>query len=146
MGIQEMVDKFCEGEMYKRVATGQNMSLGQLIDALREIEGKSPDGKSKDIRLKDGRSVTDVGSYRGYYSDLAIEPSGEGEASITVLDLLVILNRAKGTTFTGYKGGEYRMQSHTPVWVSEYGCASGLAVKRVEVRDGEVVILTEQID
>jgi hypothetical protein len=146
MGFQEMIDKLCEGEMYKRVATGQNMSLGQLINALREVEGNTPDGKTKEVRLENGLSFTDVGSYRGYYSDLAIEPAGEGEAPITVLDLLVILNRAVRATFTGYKGGEYRMELHTPVWVSEYGSASGLAVKGVEVREGKAIILTEQVD
>jgi hypothetical protein len=35
------------------------------------------------------------------------------------------------------------MELHTPVWVSEYGSASGLAVKGVEVRDGKAVNGTE---
>ena len=61
MSIQEMIDRLCEGEMYKRVATGQNMSLGQLIDALREVEGNTPDGKTKEVRLENGLSFTDVG-------------------------------------------------------------------------------------
>jgi hypothetical protein len=145
MGIQEIFDKICEGEMYKRVATGQNMSLGELID---ELDGV--DHKCLAVRLEDGRGISGIESYRGYYSDLALVPSetpiGARQPEYTVENLLDGLKNAVGEKFTGYKGGEFVMQNHTPVWVSEYGEASGLAVKGVEVRDDKVVILTEQVD
>jgi hypothetical protein len=55
MSIQEMIDRLCEGEMYKRVATGQNMSLGQLINALREVEGNMT--KTKEVRLENDSAL-----------------------------------------------------------------------------------------
>ena len=61
-------------------------------------------------------------------------------------NLLDGLKNAVGEKFTGYKGGEFRMERHTPVWVSEYGCADGFAVKGIKVRDDKIVILTEQVD
>jgi hypothetical protein len=105
--------------------------------------------KHSDFKLgKDFRC--DGHPYRGFYSDLAIVPSetpiSRRMPEYTVKVLLDRLRMAIGKEFTGYKGGEFVMQSHTPVWVSEYGCADGLAVKGVEERDGKVVILTEQVD
>ena len=145
MGIQEIMDKFCEGEMYKRVATGQNMSIKGLIDALDGVKDKTAK-----VYIHDGRGVCTIESYRGFYSDLSIVPSetpiGSRQKEYTVKDLLDRLKSSIGEEFTGYKGGEFVMQNHTPVWVSEYGCADGLAVKGVEVKDGKVVILTEYVD
>lgn len=48
--------------------------------------------------------------------------------------------------FEGYKGGFYTMTADTPVWVANYGEATGVAV--VDVLDlGHAVILqTELVD
>lgn len=56
-------------------------------------------------------------SYRGYYYELAFEL----RRNITVADVLADARSALGTTFEGYKGGEYTMGEHTTCWIASYG-------------------------
>lgn len=83
------------------------MTLGKLIDALASIP---PD---KEI---DG--FGDQHSYRGYYSDLAFELTGEKMPASKGLELAWA---CMGETFEGYKGGEYVMHRDTPIWIANYG-------------------------
>lgn len=138
MDIQKLINMISEGEMYKRVATGQNMSLGELIAALNG----APDDYN--LRLDSGDTPVDVDSYRGYYSDLAIK--SEVKAEQTVGGFRKILEEAVGKTFEGYKGGEFVMAKHTPMWVSPWDSASGRAVTGVEPRDTTLIIMTEIVD
>lgn len=59
-------------------------------------------------------------SYRGYYSDLALEPTPG--APIKVWQLINQLSDVIDTELTGYKGGEFLMSADTPLWVAHYGC------------------------
>lgn len=59
-------------------------------------------------------------SYRGYYEDLAFEPA----TNVTIGSMLDNAKYALGRTFTGYKGGEYRMTEWTDCWIAEYGESS----------------------
>lgn len=56
-------------------------------------------------------------SYRGYYDELAFQP----KANTTVGEMLQCARSALGKTFTGYKGGEYRMKDYTGVHLAYYG-------------------------
>ncbi|HEY5834929.1 hypothetical protein [Streptomyces sp.] len=56
-------------------------------------------------------------SYRGYYHDLAFEPATD----ITVADMLAAARNARGETYEGYKGGDYKMGDYTDCWLAEYG-------------------------
>lgn len=58
-------------------------------------------------------------SYRGYYDRLALEP---GSGIYTAGLLLDDARRAVGASFTGYKGGRFRMDESTPVYIALYGC------------------------
>lgn len=60
-------------------------------------------------------------SYRGDYWDLAFEPT----PNITVAEMLTAARSALGTTYQGYKGGDFTMREHTWCWLSEQGDASG---------------------
>ena len=82
-------------------------------------------------------------SYRGYYEMLAISRS---DIPATVGQFLKASLDAVGETFTGYKGGEYTMTRHTPVWVSDYGSASGDAIIDIKQDYGRVLIVIERID
>lgn len=57
-------------------------------------------------------------SYRGYYDELAFEPASD----ISVGDMLSSARRAKGETYEGWKGGEYKMTGWTECWLAEEGC------------------------
>jgi hypothetical protein len=81
--------------------------LDDLINRLRELPQDMP------ILLGEANS------YRGYYSDLAFSPLAQ---PCTVKEALQEAEQANGTTFHGYKGGDYTMTRNTPVWYSHYGC------------------------
>jgi hypothetical protein len=56
-------------------------------------------------------------SYRGYYTDLAFEPT----ANVTVGQMLANARTALGATYQGYKGGDYTMDQWTECWLAEHG-------------------------
>lgn len=56
-------------------------------------------------------------SYRGYYRDLAFEPI----YNISVEEMLKCAKEALGSTYSGYKGGDYTMSEYTEVWLANYG-------------------------
>jgi hypothetical protein len=84
-----------------------------------------------------------VMSYRGYYEELAIYAAPDGEV-VSVASLRRILSGAVGKTFTGYKGGNYRMDRRTPLWVSEYGAADGTIIVGVREESECVRLLCEE--
>lgn len=87
------------------------MTLAELITAL---EAADPD---RVVR----HGFTNPHSYRGYYHELAFEPA----ANVTVADMLADARSALGSTYEGYKGGDFTMGEHTDCWLSMEGCASG---------------------
>lgn len=114
------------------------MRLGELIDALEACEPESQ--VTFDFG---GFEPTGIDSYRGYYSDLALS---FGDQGLLAGKLLAELRDADGGVFEGYKGGKYRMDRSTPVWVANYGRSHGVAVVAVEDQDWRVLIRTALID
>jgi len=114
--------------------------LGELIARLAPLPGhlivkvSTPDGL---LSNTDGLS-----SYRGYYSDLAIERGG---SEVTIAEMVDRLQNAVGETYEGYKGGDYTMSRSTPVWVASYGEASGWLVIDVVLEENVIVIVTTQV-
>jgi hypothetical protein len=56
-------------------------------------------------------------SYRGDYMDLAFEPV----SNVTIGSMLDAARSAVGTTYQGWKGGDYTMGEHTGCWLAEEG-------------------------
>jgi hypothetical protein len=81
-------------------------SLGDIIERLKELP--------QDIPILLGEAE----SYRGYYTDLSFNPLDEPR---TVKEALKEAEKANGSTFEGYKGGDFTMARDTPVWFSHYG-------------------------
>ena len=84
-----------------------SLNLGSLISIL---EQENPD---KVVR----NGFRNPHSYRGYYECLAFEPAKD----ITVREMLVDAKYALNRAFTGYKGGCYRMNEYTDVYIALYG-------------------------
>lgn len=73
--------------------------------------------------------------YRGYYSDLALEVcDGKKPASILLRELKQILN----------KKSEFVMSEDTPLWISDCGKVSGLAIIGKEIIDNTLIFITKQ--
>lgn len=102
------------------------MFLKDVIDALEK---------------EDPNKVLPVGfycphSYRGYYERLAFEP-------IRNIPVGVVLEQAKsavGATYQGYKGGLFKMDSWTEVYIAEYGnCGDELSHAMLSVMLGRPI-------
>ena len=107
---------------WQRQRSATQMTLGKLIAALEAIPA--------DV---DVAGLGRPHSYRGYYSDLAFEPT---EGTVKAADLLAQCKAAMGKVFEGYKGGDFVMGEITPVWVADYG-SSGLRLMAVHP-DGNI--------
>lgn len=105
----------------------QPISLGELI-ALLEARPADNDVSFDFCGLMPGS----VGSYRGYYDHLALDYHSDYSKRPTVADLLAELRGAVGKIYEGYKGGDFRMDESTPVWVSQYGESHSTAVLGVK--------------
>jgi hypothetical protein len=130
-------------EMAEHAVAGAEciLSLGGLIRALADSPGSNIVKVATRGRLF---NPGDVGSYRGYYSELYIDYTEASER--TVKSLLKNLRKAMGKTFTGYKGGEFTMGSGTSIFVDQYSMCDGIAACAVISRDGLTVILTDQVE
>ena len=121
-------------------------NLGDFIALLRA----SPPGNRLVIAGPLHLVPNDVDSYRGYYEDLAISffvpPESYGLQTLTRA-FLDTLESAIDKTFTGYKGGDYRMDADSNLWVSNYGACTHAAVLGVEIQrySGTTYILTKMI-
>ncbi len=143
MDIQKLVDVM--NETASRERGRYHLTLGTLVAAL---EGENADMPViYDMPVTFGRSgkvyPSAPDSYRGYYSDLSFPPS---DTPITVGELLREAKDAIGSTFEGYKGGDFTMDAETPLWASPYGSANGIAVMQAEIVGDQLVLRTKQLD
>jgi len=84
------------------------VSLGELITELKKLPREQ----------KLNFSLCNPHSYRGYYEELAFEPCVSDRTIGELLDDAVYAN---GTTFRGWKGGNFLMTEDTTVWISFNG-------------------------
>lgn len=87
------------------------MTLGELIKALESADPARV--------VPRGFSIPD--SYRGYYDQVAFRPA----ENVTIGSMLAYAREALGSTYTGYKGGEFLMTEYTDVWIADYGESGG---------------------
>ena len=104
--LQALIDGMSAQGQCERAQS--QMTLGSIIELLEKLP--------KDATIK---GLGELYSYRGYYSDLAFEPTNNETTAIEMLDKC---KAAMGKCFTGYKGGDYVMGELTPLWVASYGC------------------------
>lgn len=83
-----------------------------LIELIKYLESKDPE---KLVPI----GFCDPHSYRGSYCELAFEKT---EGAVSIGEMLRTAKSCIGTTFIGYKGGEYTMSEYTTVHIAEYGC------------------------
>lgn len=136
MNLGDIIKQQVEYERKVRFVTSSQLSLGELIDKLEALPNKS-----MSVVLDFGPVPTCLSSWRGSYSELAIEYR-DGDAP-DVFTFILECRRAVSKTYEGYKGGDYVMGRETPVWVSQWGEAENNAV--VGVRDaGDMIVIDTQ--
>lgn len=135
--LLDLMMKSVDADTNRMCADAGQMTLGELAATLRQFD------QSLIVEFSDGTNPGDLDSYRGYYRFISIE---HGNDPMTVGSLLSRVESSIGATFTGYKGGEYTMSRMTPVWVSDYGMASGDGVIGVAEQDGKAILHIAQIE
>lgn len=83
------------------------MRLGELIIQLKGVDPDTP------VRL----GFSSPHSYRGYYNQVAFAP----KLNTTAGEMLKCAEDALGSTYSGYKGGEYEMGEWTAAWLANHG-------------------------
>lgn len=134
--LQKLVDTI--SDLGRRDRSKYHLTLGALIEALDEQPGEKPVVFGGAVAASPGG----LDSYRGYYSDLSFEPSLD---PVNVEELRKDAKAALGKSFIGYKGGDFVMNEETPLWVSEYGECSDVAVMQVISTEDSVVLATKRL-
>jgi hypothetical protein len=143
--LQNVVDAFSDSLKAQR--KNYHLTLGGLLEILSSA---NPQAR---VIFEDETTPSQPHSYRGYYSDLAFEPITIDTLhdAVTAKDLHDLLTTtALGKSFTGYKGGEFVMDKDTPLWRSEYGDASDLAIidarRQLDNDKPYVVLITKLLE
>tara|TARA_R110000787_G_scaffold16141_5_gene49306 strand:- start:3371 stop:3742 length:372 start_codon:yes stop_codon:yes gene_type:complete len=115
------------------------LNLGQLIELVKDNYDEE-----YDVEFDFGSfSPAGVESYRGYYNELSITFNYEcNKPYMSIKDFLKMLEDSVGKSFKGYKGEDFEMGLHTPLWVSNYGMCSNTSVRGVYDTGCSLVIET----
>ncbi len=136
MASQEQFNLMMKGLKQKEFADKPIRTLGEIILLLK---AQPPDNIVKLDFC--GDNPYGVGSYRGYYEDLALEYS-LNKPEIKVANLLKEFEFAVGRTFEGYKGGDFIMDTKTLVWVAQYGDCGRMLIN-ITSKDNVTIIHTQ---
>ena len=146
MDIQKFVEDSIKAQRVDMLAKSDQLTLGEMILKLEPIVEKykdEPDDKQPTVNYDfEYLFPTDIDSWRGSYAELALNFVGyvySDKRPMKVADFLKMLKEAVGKEFIGYKGGEFIMSKHTPVWVANYGNSGNTAV--IDIVDGGYFVL-----
>ncbi len=120
--MQKFFDDMSKGLRAQRSLS--QMTIEKLIATLEKFPAE-----------KEIENIIEPHSYRGYYSDLAFERE---PGTRTVGSLLEEVKGCLNNTFTGYKGGDFFMDIHTPLWIASYGSTGEKIVGLVD--DGSILL------
>jgi len=108
-----------------RLTIGDGVVLIELINYL----------ETQDPEIKVPLGLCNPHSYRGYYDQLAFEPT----KGTTVAKMLACAKGALGETFEGYKGGDFKMKGYTEVNLADYGnCGEEISLILLKYMCGDI--------
>jgi len=119
-------------------ATSNQLTLGELISKLEPFVKKQGEDEATVRYDFEYLFPNDIDSWRGSYSELALNFATEGEA-MKASNFLKMLEDCIGRKFIGYKGGKFTMNKNTPIWVANYGNSGNTAV--IDVVDNNYCII-----
>ncbi len=117
------------------------LTLGQLKDELQKYSAEHP-VRFDSLPLS---QPTTFDSWRGSYDHLALghEAIRYTTNNVTVGALLDAIKSTNGKTYEGWKGGTYRMNYSTPVWIENRGCYTGVKIVGMRFNGTYVLIRVE---
>jgi len=122
----------------------ETLEVEELIDMLDDCfeMGKKMKSLEKPVKYDFTEEMpTKLCSWRGIYSQLTLDYGGKKE--LLLKDLLKDLKTCtNGKVYRGYKGGDFRMNSDTPVWADAYGSYNERMIIGVENTPDFIVLKT----
>jgi hypothetical protein len=115
-----------------------HLTLEKLIKILKDSQ------KDLLVKFDNGCFIGDFNSYRGYYSDLSIEPIDINNY-LRVNDFINKCEESLNQEFEGYKGGQFLMAGDTPLWMAEYGKCGDSIIDAI-ISDNSVILITKKIE
>jgi hypothetical protein len=148
--LQEFISNSMKARRAGVLAQSDQLTLGEMILKLEPIVSRQKEiikkYKAEAMVRFDFEYLfpTAIDSWRGSYAELALNfCDGEGnDKQMTVSEFLRMLKETIGKTLTGYKGGDFLMTKHTPVWVANYSRSGNTAVVDIVDNEYEVLIMT----
>ena len=147
MDLQTYLNNAVAAQRKETLARSDQLTLGELILKIEPIAAR----QESTIKTYAHEAMvqydfenlfpTLIDSWRGSYCELALNFKTEGE-KLTVTAFLQMLKDTIGKTLEGYKGGDFLMSKHTPVWVANYGNSGNTAVIEVIDEEHTVIIVT----
>ncbi len=150
MDFMDALNQRINEEREKRVANSTQLNLGKLLALLEQIPTEhGSDKEPVTIEFDFGTAhPTGLSSWRGSYAEIAINydlggydnNNADQFAHTDLKDFVAWLRESIGKTYQGWKGGDFRMSSKTPVWVANDGNVGNTGVIGV-IDQGYVVII-----
>lgn len=123
----------------------EQYTLGKLIYELEKLDLKSDSREIKEVRYDFAYfAPTILSSWRGSYNQLALGYSSEEDCKLDTL--LRELRNGLDVEFTGWKGGKYRMNEDTTVWVAQPNESCNTGIIGVLDKGYKVILLTTYFD
>lgn len=141
MDIQEFLSNQVAAQRQKVLQESPQLTLGELLLWLENLKDK----KKKVFFNFDDAYPLDLQSWRGSYAEICFDYESGGTAP-TVEQVITEVESAIGKTFHGYKGGDFRMGRHTPVWVAHYGQSNDTGIVGVKEEDEKVILQTAKCE
>lgn len=141
MDLETYLKNAIAADRQATLANSDQLTLGELILKLEPIAEKQGKDQARVRYDFEYLFPNDIDSWRGSYDELALNFTSEGD-EMKVSDFLKMLKECVGKTFFGYKGGEFTMNKHTPIWVANYRNAGNTAVIDVVDNDWCIILIT----
>ena len=140
--MQEYIQNAIKASRANTMANSNQLTLGELILKIEPIAKNQKESEEATVKYDfEYLFPTTIDSWRGSYDELALNFEASG-CQMKVSDFLKMLKDCIGKTFTGYKGGEYKMHKGTPIWVANYSHSGNTAVIDVVDNGYEVILIT----
>lgn len=148
------INKIVEQDRIRRFKDNEQLSLGELIDKLKDCIDINKDNK-KVVFDFEYAFPTGLNIWRGSYSELSINYSFNGydndyhyndKEPLEINEFIKLCQESIGKVYHGWKGGEYTMTEDTPLWVANSGNSGNTAVIDIFDNGYEVVIITKWMD
>ena len=147
MDFQDMLNNVVKAGRAESFDESGQLTLGELLLKLKAIPDKKGD---KNVYFDFGSAVpTDFNSWRGSYAEIALgyaltgyDSTGDKREAPKLSELIKATEEAIGTTYNGWKGGDYTMTKNTSVWVANRGNSDETGIVGVLDNDWNVVLLT----